>query len=239
MKPIYKPKGPDKKHVDYAINIYTGCPHRCYYCLEPFVQSIDRETFHSRVEPRTNIVKAVKKQLSTGEIKDKLIYLCFNCDPYPTCYDSSATREIIKIIKSSGNHVQILTKNGLGAERDFDLLDEYDWFGVNISSSSTKLSEPGAPQSYERLYSLIHALEKGIKTWVSCDPVLEEQAIYDLIWAGFFDKIKIGKLNYHPSKINWAEFGRRVESLCIMRNCNYTIKDSLRKEMENYKLPTK
>lgn len=31
MKPIYEPKGKAKEYGDYALNIYTGCPHRCYY----------------------------------------------------------------------------------------------------------------------------------------------------------------------------------------------------------------
>ena len=35
MKPIYAPKGKAKEYGDYAINIYTGCPHRCYYCFAP------------------------------------------------------------------------------------------------------------------------------------------------------------------------------------------------------------
>lgn len=53
------------------------------------------------------------------------------CDPYPAGVDTSATREIIKLLKDSGNHVQISTKSGeQSAVRDFDLLDENDWFGI-------------------------------------------------------------------------------------------------------------
>lgn len=29
MRPIYNPKGKAKEYGDYALNIYTGCPHRC------------------------------------------------------------------------------------------------------------------------------------------------------------------------------------------------------------------
>jgi DNA repair photolyase len=29
MKPLYEPKGAAKEYGDYALNIYTGCPHRC------------------------------------------------------------------------------------------------------------------------------------------------------------------------------------------------------------------
>ena len=27
MKPLYIPKGAAKEYGDYAVNIYTGCPH--------------------------------------------------------------------------------------------------------------------------------------------------------------------------------------------------------------------
>lgn len=45
MKPIYKPKGAALEYVGedgYALNIYTGCPHRCNYCYCPQVLHKDR-----------------------------------------------------------------------------------------------------------------------------------------------------------------------------------------------------
>ena len=106
MKPIYAPKGKAKEYGDYAVNIYTGCPHRCYYCFAPSVLRRDREQFHSCVAPRAGIVDATAKQLEREQITGKTIHLCFTCDPYPTGYDTTATREIIKLLKASGNHVQ-------------------------------------------------------------------------------------------------------------------------------------
>ena len=50
--------------------------------------------------------------------------------------------------------------------------------------------------------------------------------------APLVDKVKIGKLNYHKSNINWAEFGKKAETLCIKLKLDYYIKDSLRKEMK-------
>ena len=35
MKPIYEPRGAAKEYGDLALNIYTGCPHRCFYCFAP------------------------------------------------------------------------------------------------------------------------------------------------------------------------------------------------------------
>lgn len=96
MKPLYEPKGKAKEYGDYAVNIYTGCPHRCYYCFAPAVLHRDKEAFHTHVEPRPGIVDALKKQLEREEITEKSIHLCFTCDPYPTGYDTSVTREVSK-----------------------------------------------------------------------------------------------------------------------------------------------
>ena len=236
MKPIYEPRGKAKEYGDLALNIYTGCPHRCYYCFAPSVLHKEREEFHSRVEPRPGILEATRKQLEWEQITGKLIHLCFTCDPYPTGYDSSATREIIKLLKEHGNHIQILTKGD--GRRDFDLLDENDWYGITLSSMNTaqciQHDEPGAEGPNTRLAALIQAHNRGIKTWVSFEPVLDDESVLTTIgmYFQFFDKVKIGKLNYHPSEIPWAEFGREAEAHCKILGLDYYIKDSLRAEME-------
>lgn len=234
MKPIYKPTGAAGEYGDLALNIYTGCNHRCYYCFAPNVLHKTREDFHTHVEPRKNIVEEVRRQIDRERITGQLIHLCFTCDPYPAPpVDTTSTREIIKAIKESGNHVQILTKGGKRALRDFDLLDGGDWFGVTVSSYYGADTEPLAADPPERTGTLLIAKTRGIRTWVSCEPVLHDTDIYHLIKIGnFIDRFKIGKLNYHPSDINWAEFGQRCEQLCIEYGRDYYIKDSLRKEME-------
>ena len=225
MKPIYVPKGKAKEYGDYAINIYTGCPHECYYCFAPNVLHKVREDFHKCVEPRKNIVEEVKKQIEREKITGKLIHLCFTCDPYPVGYDTTPTREIIKVIKESGNNVQILTKGN--GSRDFDLLDENDWYGITLDGMDCK-----APK-IERISSLAEAYSKGINTWVSFEPVTNERKFFIELHcvAPFVDKVKIGKLNYHPSDINWGAFGREAEKWLKTRRKKYYIKDSLRAEM--------
>lgn len=233
MKPIYVPKGKAKEYGDYAINIYTGCPHRCFYCFAPSVLRRDREVFHTCVQPREGIVEAVKQQLEKEKITGKLIHLCFTCDPYPTGYDTSATREIIKAIKAAGNHVQILTKGD--GSRDFDLLDENDWYGVSVSEGPhCREHEPRALDTFHRLKPLMKAHRIGIKTWVSFEPVLNADEVLGCIAFNYhgFDKLKIGKLNYWPSVIDWKEFGHKAEALCQELGLDYYIKEGLRKEME-------
>lgn len=224
--PIYVPKGKAKEYGDLALNIYTGCPHRCFYCFAPNVLHKDREQFHSVVEPRPGIVEAVKKQLDCGEITGKLIHLCFTCDPYPTGFDTSVTREIIELLKDAGNHVQILTKGD--GSRDFDLLDGDDWYGVTIDGKND-------PDMYLSKYNALReAKELGIKTWVSFEPVLDAGNVCRIIadHHNLMDKVKIGKLNYHKSDINWKNFGKEVEGLCEWLGLDYYIKDGLRAEME-------
>jgi len=226
MKPIYEPRGAAKEYGDYALNIYTGCSHRCRYCFAPGVLRKERDLFHSNVAPRDGIVEATKAQAEY--ITGKTIHLCFTCDPYPMGHDSSATREIIKVLKEYGNHVQILTKNAI--TRDFDLLDENDWFGITLDGTENE----HCMSSEKRIAALREAHERGIHTWVSFEPVVDADVVLANIReiAPFTDRMKIGKLNYHPFDINWKEFGKKAEALCEELGVEYYIKDSLRKEME-------
>ena len=239
MKPIYEPKGKAKEYADWALNIYTGCPHGCTYCFAPNVLKRVREDFHSRVEPRKNIVEETRKQLEQEKITGRTIELCFSCDPYPTGYDTTPTREIIKLLKDHGNHVQILTKGD--GRRDFDLLDKEDLYGITYAGYpglknwlNTPVAEPGSSTPLNRLACLEEAHRLGIKTWISFEPILDAVDVLDMLnrMPVYVDHVKIGKLNYHPSDIDWAKFGHEVEALCKDLGLEYYIKESLRAEME-------
>lgn len=225
MKPIYIPSGKAKEYGDYAINIYTGCPHKCFYCFAPNVLHRDRVTFHEKIEPRNSIVEETRKQIEREGITNKLIHLCFTCDPYPVGYDNTTTREIISLLKSNGNNIQILTKGD--GRRDFDLLGENDWYGITLDGTENC-------EKAKRLDSLAEAHSKGIRTWVSFEPVTNEKHFFEELHcvSTIVDKVKIGKLNYHKSNINWSEFGKKAEELCKTLGLDYYIKDSLRAEME-------
>jgi DNA repair photolyase len=135
------------------------------------------------------------------------------------------------MLKEAGCHVQILTKGGQRAERDFDLLDGEDWFGITLSGDESK--EPNAASENERLVSLEKAHIIGVNTWVSFEPVYTPAEVYEALAAAeFIDLFRIGKLNYHPSDINWDEFGRECEWLAIQYGRRIYIKDDLRRAME-------
>lgn len=233
FRPIYEPRTRAREYCDLAVNIYTGCNNGCTYCYAPRVLRKSREQFATDVRPRDRIVESVCRQIEREGLVGQKIMLCFTCDPYPAGIDTTTTRDVIKAIKESGNHVQILTKGGERAVRDFDLLDRGDSFGVTISGGEN-ISEPNAACPEERIDTLAEAHQSGITTWVSCEPVLEPSAIFNLVRRGIFiDLFRIGKLNYSKDRwMNWGEFGRKIEAHCKAHGRNYYIKEDLRAEME-------
>lgn len=235
MKPIYTPKGAAFEYGELALNLHGTCPHGCCYCYAPTILHKSKDDYFDYKGYRLGIIEATERQLINENITGKLIHIPFIGDAYPKGHDSTITREIIKLLKKHGNHVQILTKNGADAERDFDLLDDGDWYGVTVTCSEEmrRKAEQYAGTIDDRIYSLMRAHDLGINTWVSCEPVLEPEAIYYLIENGsFVDRFKIGKLNYFPSNINWSSFGHMCEKLCKKYGRNYYIKEALRKEMK-------
>lgn len=241
MKPIYKPRGRANEYCELALNIYDTCNHSCSYCWSRMMYERyhGKGSFGKTPEPRDGLLEALRSQLDTGAYKDKLIHLCFTCDPYPADVDTTVTRDVIKAIKESGARVQILTKGGRRAERDFDLLDDKDWFGVTYtgypdgSLFSKVWYEPKAAPTSERLHSLCEANERNINTWISMEPVLIPESVLGFLdlHVDYVGKYKIGKLNHMPSSTDWADFGKRAERICRNWNHDYYIKDDLRREM--------
>ena len=167
----------------------------------------------------------------------RAVLLCFMCDPYqPIDQQYQLSKQAIQVLHSYNLEVMILTKGGQRAERDFDLLTGNDWFGVTLTNLDDKVSlkwEPGAALPHERINSLCRAYEKGIKTWISLEPVLYPEVALEIIRQthGFVDKFKIGTLNYHPhsKSINWHRFATDVKSLLTELKCDYYIKEDLQK----------
>ncbi len=130
----------------------------------------------------------------------------------------------------------ILTQGGQRAERDFDLLTSNDWFGVtltNLDNAPSLIWEPFASLPSERIESVYKAHKKGIKTWVSLEPVLYPEVTMNIIRKThkFVDKFKVGTLNYHPhaKSIDWHRFAVNVKSLLIELDCDFYLKEDLRK----------
>jgi DNA repair photolyase len=235
---IYEPKGKAGEYAQLAVNVYSGCSHRCVYCYSPAFTHTTPQKFN-QPKPRSDILEKITQDavLLQKEHEVKPVLLCFTCDPYQPIDDYyQLSRQAIQVLHSYNLNVIILTKGGQRAERDFDLLTNEDRFGVTLTNLDDKLSrqwEPGAALPGERISSLCRAHEKGIKTWVSLEPVLYPDAALEIIRIthGFVDEFKVGTLNYHhhSKSIDWHKFAIEVQQLLTESHCNYYLKEDLRK----------
>jgi len=233
MRPTYQPSGKAREYADYALNLYTGCPNGCDYCYAPSVLRKSPAEFAIDAHPRTGIVEAARRQLAREDFGGKLIHLCFTCDPYPTGMPTMITREAIEAIHEAGAFVQLLTKNGSLAERDFDLLGAGDWFGVTYTGATEK-AEPNSDPGETRLEALKAAKRRGIATWVSCEPVIDMRAVHELIIRGaYIDRFKVGKMSHRKTldPMEWGRFGAVCEELAENYGRNVALKESLKEDV--------
>lgn len=230
--PIYVPKGKAAEYADLALNLYTGCTNGCEYCYAPSVLRKSREDFTGQVEPRKGILEALERQLSSGDFAGRTVHLCFTCDPFPAGVDCTTTIRAIAMLKAHGANVQILTKNpSIAALFCPAYLGANDSIGTTITGAPEPM-EPNAEPSEVRLLSLELLHYKGIGTWVSCEPIIDPEVIFELIeTCDFIDLFKFGKLNYAQSDLDWAEVGKRIAALCEEYGRAYVLKRSLLEEM--------
>jgi len=203
MRGIYKPTGKAREFGDLALNLYEGCSHGCKYCYAPGVLRMTQGEF-SAPWPRKNILLQLRKDAIKHRSSRTPIFLCFTCDPYQPAEDVfGVTRSAMEILYEYGCAINILTKGGLRACKDFDILasDPESWFGTTLTYSTSSRSasvEPGAAPPGERIAAIRKAKNKGIKTWVSLEPIVNPQDALDLIHYSmpFVDLYKIGKMNH-------------------------------------------
>ena len=233
---IYEPRGKAREYAPLAVNLYNGCGHRCEYCYVPSFIHTTQDKF-CKPEPRKNIIDKINDDAGRLKLEHNTgpVLLCFTCDPYqPIDEQYQLSRDAIRILHLHNLNVMIITKGGERAERDFDLLTGNDWFGVTLTNIDNKLSlkwEPGACLPEQRIKSLNRAHGKGIKTWVSLEPVLYPEVTLKIIKQTytFVDIFKVGTLNYHEHarSVDWHKFATEVNDLFVELKCDYYLKNDL------------
>lgn len=245
LKVLYTPAGRAGEYANhgYAVNLYRGCTHGCRYCYVPGVVRCDRTAFHAEVKERQKLLQYLQADLvEVGELKEP-IFLCFTCDPYHPG-DTTTTRHAIEMILESGNAVNILTKGGRRAERDFDLLasDKRNKIGATLTFLDEERSrewEPGAALPEDRMEMLGQAWNRKIHTWVSMEPVLDMETSLEIInlTSPYVDHFKVGRWNHsaEADKMDWRWFAREAKILLDDCGNDYTIKADLLKAIETAK----
>ena len=237
MKAIYETRGRAREYCELAINLYSGCEHRCSYCYGADVTHQSKQAFEYQVYPRRGILDAIEKDAKFYGAKgeDRPILMCFVTDPYqPIEAKELITRRAIQILHKNNLRVTILTKAGELAQRDFDLLGKGDAFATTLTlldDGEPNLWEPNAGKCEERVANLRQANSLGIETWVSCEPVIYPNQTLALIQAThkFVGMFKVGTMNYHSQgkTVDWHKFARDVKALLDELGCKYYLKKDL------------
>src|SRR3990172_5750621 len=216
MSIIYEPSGKAKEYSELAVNLYTGCSHKCLYCYCPSIMRTTMQTWSALPHPRTNVIKLLEKDAEKLYGTDKEVLFSFMTDPYQSDEAAFLTRNALLILERNAfQNVTILTKAGFRAVKDFDILQRNNWkFAQTIIMQNEDVRahwEPGASSIASRYIAVKLAKEQGIKTWVSVEPVVDAvealKVIYDL--KQYVDHWKIGKLNHMPAiekNIDWHKF---------------------------------
>lgn len=238
LKVIYETRGKAREYAPLGLSIYKGCDFGCTYCSVPKTKNVDKELFKTDVTVFKNDFLA---KLESDCVKlagtDKDVLLSFTSDCYNNLNEKvGLTRDALAILRKYAIPFTVLTKGGLRACADFDLykagVDAYAVTLTFLDEKKGRAFEPEAASPSERIASLKMAKMKGIKTWVSLEPVIDPVETLAVIKevAPFTDLFKIGKINYEEeleNAVDWAKFVVDVEELLATVGNAYILKEGL------------
>lgn len=239
MRYIYEPRGKALEYSPLALNLYTGCSHKCSYCYAPAIRRQTMDQWACSPSAREIRIDFLEKDCAdlraSGRSKDSVL-LCFMSDPYQPGIDTSLTRKTLEVLGRWGQTATVLTKGGVAASRDFDLMAKFGiGFGQTIIMRDDSLRaqfEPGASTIESRIEAIKEAKARGIKTWVSVEPVVDADEALSVIeeLSDWVDLWKVGKLNHNKAieeGIDWAKFAHDAIRILDERNSKYYIKKDL------------
>ena len=177
--------------IDYNMNLYRGCSHRCIYCdSRSNCYHIDN---FDVVRGKLNALNILEQELIKKRAKG-IIGIGAMSDTYnPLEKEHEQTRGALKLISKYGYGVSIDTKSSL-ILRDIDLLKDINSksdviIKFTITTPSDKLSkiiEPNVCVSSERLKAIKVLTDNGIFAGIMMNPVLpfitdKEEDIKELV----------------------------------------------------------
>ena len=163
--------------LDYGLNLYRGCQHRCIYCDSRSL-CYGIENFDGDVLIKANAIEILRDELSRKRKKGIIGTGSMN-DPYmPLEEQISLTRRALETIADYGFGVHVITKSDL-VLRDIDVLQRISRMSAAVSLTITtvddalsKIVEPGAPPSSSRFRAMKRLSKAGIETRLALMPTL-------------------------------------------------------------------
>ncbi|CAC12502.1 conserved hypothetical protein [Thermoplasma acidophilum] len=167
------------KELDYSLNPYLGCMHRCLYCYAMDMTKDARATqdWGSTVMVKKNIIEVLKREIPHR--RRGIVGISTITDPYqPVEFRYRITRRSIEILLREGFRVSIQTKSPLVA-RDLDLISKYRPMvdvGMTITTASpdkARAIETQSPSPEARHRALSALSAAGIRTWIFFGPIIK------------------------------------------------------------------
>jgi DNA repair photolyase len=164
--------------IDFGINPYTGCGHKCQYCYAVFMKKFTGHTepWGDFVDVKINAPEVLVQQLH--KLKGpRTITFGTVCDAYqPLEKKYKITRRCLEVLSKHNHTVTILTKSSL-VLRDLDILKKLHNTRVSFTITSLnplvrKVFEPGTSPPIQRFQALKILAEHRIPTRIFCAPVL-------------------------------------------------------------------
>lgn len=164
--------------LDYAVNPYSGCQHRCIYCFAiDFTRIAEaRDNWGEVVYVKRNLIEVLLRQIKG--MKRGITGISSITDAYqPAEARYGLTRRAAEILLEHGFRVTVQTKSPLAA-RDIDIFSRYRNtvdVGVTLTTVDREKAlrietQTPAPESRIRLLHKLH--DGGIRTWIFIGPII-------------------------------------------------------------------
>jgi DNA repair photolyase len=194
--------------ADYAINPYVGCEFGCIYCYASFAgRSVNEpiENWGNYVYVKRNAVELLRKELAgmPASRRNASIFLSSVTDPYQGAESRyQLTRGILQLLASERypGEISILTKSSL-VLRDIDILKRLRncEVGMTVTTADDALGrslEVRAARPSQRLSTLLHLHDEGIRTCASVGPLLPHFRYRPELLDELFSKLAESKVDY-------------------------------------------
>ena len=241
--------------IDFTINPYIGCSHKCRYCYASFVKKI---TNHSENWGDFIDIKLTEEEIDLKKIQNKTIFLSSVTDPYLSFEkEYLITRSILEEIKNSNCKLIITTKSSL-ILRDLDILKQIKNLTVCISINTIderfKNDMDKASSIKERIKTLKILHENNISTVAFISPIFPYitdikdiiESVKDYVDFCWFENLKL-RANYKKDILNYIKDNYKElypkyldiyfnENMSYFKNLSLVIKDICSKYNIKYEI---
>jgi DNA repair photolyase len=189
-----------------------------------------------------NSLELLEKEIPKYKDRIDFVHLSFTTDPFMQGYPEvgDLTLKIIERLNKDSIKCTVLTKGvypkKIAKKDTYGHNNMYGITLVSLDEGFRKDFEPHSAKFKQRIKSLKHLSDKGLKTWVSMEPYptpnLVAQDLTEILnELSFVDKIVFGKLNYNvrvkkseDSDKFYAKCANEVVNFCKHNKIDYHIK---------------